>query len=109
MFAAPPDVIPDYYGIFPDDYSDSVFMMSADSLLADEYVIVRAVDDAAAKRVYDRLKKRLQDKAVEAKTYSPEQYAIILDGFLSKDGLWVAMIVSPEINKLGSAYQKSIK
>ncbi|MCL2163832.1 MAG: DUF4358 domain-containing protein [Oscillospiraceae bacterium] len=109
MFSVPQSVIPDYYGIFPEDYSDAVFMMCTDSLLADEFVIIRAVDDAAAKRLNSLLKKRLQDKADEARTYSPEQFAIINKGFVSTDGLWVSMIVSPDVNSLKSAYQKALR
>jgi hypothetical protein len=105
MFSVPTDIIPDFYGIFPKDYSDAVFMMSADSLLADEIVIILAVDDAAAKRVNGILENRMRIKADEARTYSPEQYSIIGRGMVTTDGLWVSLIVSPDVTALRTAYR----
>ena len=109
MFAVPNDVIADYYGIFPGDYSDSIFMMNTDSLKADEIVIIRAVDEEAAKRVAGRLKQRLTDKALEAEVYSPEQFAVINGCTVTQDGLWLSMIVSPDADRLVAAYKNALR
>ena len=104
----PGDVVPDYYAIYAADYSDAVFMMCADSLKADEIVIIRAADEAAANRVAGMLRQRLANKADEASVYSPEQYAVIKNCSVTQDGLWVSMIVSPDVGKLMSAYKSAI-
>ena len=109
MFAVPDDVIPDFYAIFPEQYNDAVFMMCADSLKADEIVIVRAIDENASKRIDELLKLRLSDKADAARVYSPEQYAIINNCTVIQDGLWVAMIVSPDESQLVGIFKDAIE
>jgi hypothetical protein len=108
MFAAPDEIILDYYGINASDYTDAVFMMSVDGLLADEIVIVRAVDEEASGKIAERLNKRLKTKADEARTYSPEQFAVIENSMVTRDGLWTAMLVSPEAEKMREAYKNAI-
>ena len=109
MFNVPGDVILGFYGISPDDYDDAVFMMNTDSLKADEIVIIRAADEAAARRVNGALTQRLTDKANEAQVYSPEQYAIIKECTVSQDGLWISMIVSPDAGSLRSTYKNALR
>ena len=107
MFAVPSDAIPGFYAIFPEQYSDAVFMMCADSLKADEIVIIRAVDANAAKAINGLLEQRLTDKAEAASVYSPEQYAIIKNCSVIQEGLWVSMIVSPDVNELTAVFKKA--
>jgi len=109
LFAAPEDVIGDYYGISASDYAEAVFMLSVDSLLADEVVIVLAAGEGEAEKVAARLEKRLKNKAEEARSYSPEQFAIIEKCTVTRDGLWVAMLVSPHADLMRAAYEKAIK
>ena len=109
MFAPPDDIIGDYYGIFPKDYTDAAFMMSVDSLLADEAVIILAVDESAAERLLALLKKRLESKADEARGYSPEQFAVIEKCDVTRNGLWVAMFVSPRADLMREAFNGILK
>jgi hypothetical protein len=109
MMEIPSAIVLDYYGIQSDDYSDAVFYISADSLLADEVVIVNTVDAEAAKRVKDKLEVRLNQKLMSAQDYSPEQYEIIRKCKVRSDGLTVAMLVSPDVQGMTSIYEKHLK
>ena len=109
MFDAPDSIVLDYYGISATDFDDAVFMMSVDSLLADEIVIVCGVDSEAAEKIEQRLQNRLKTKADEARSYSPEQYAIIDKCEVTREGRWVAMLVSPEADKMREAFLAVIK
>jgi hypothetical protein len=68
-------------------------------------VLIRAKDEAAAKRILPFLESRMQAKAEEAQNYSPEQYAIIKQGRILSQGVEMALIVSPEVGQLVSLYQ----
>ena len=105
MTAVPDGMLLDFYGIDPAWCAEALFMVSADSLLADEVVLIRARDEAAAKRILPFLESRMQAKAEEARNYSPEQYAIIKQGQILSRGVELALIVSPQVSRLVSMYQ----
>lgn len=79
--------------------------ISADGLLADEVLLVRAANQEEAKAMQALLAERLQFKAEEARAYSPQQYAIIQQGKLLHNGLSLALIVSPKADELEKIYQ----
>lgn len=108
MMEFPESMVLDFYGIDPADYTEAVFYQSFDSMLADEVVLVNAMDDAAADRVEEMLNVRLEAKAEEAKGYSPEQFAIIEKCSVIRDGMNVIMIVSPKKDVLVEIFMKGI-
>lgn len=95
----------DLYGIDVETCSEAVLMVSTDSRLADEVILLRAKDDAAAKTLKQLLDTRMTDKANEAEGYSPEQFSIIKKGKVLQSGTALALIVSPAAEQLVSIYQ----
>lgn len=104
MMEIPEDMILDYYGIEPADYTASLVRISVDNMLADEVVMMEASDEAAAERIEGLLKERLQAKAGEAENYSPEQFAIISKCGVVRDGQSVALLVSADYQVLVDAF-----
>lgn len=100
MVAVPEDMVRDFYGIDPAWYEEAVFQVASDSLLADEVVLIRAREEADADRILMMLKERLSAKAEEAKTYSPQQYAIINRGQILAEGRELALLVTPRVDVL---------
>lgn len=99
----------DLYGIDLAKTTQAVLKMSSDSLLADEVVLMEAVDEAAARQIEDLLKGRMQVKAREAEGYSPKQLSIIQQGHVLRDGLKLALIVSPDAEALLQLYKRLSK
>ena len=97
-------LVTDFYGITPEQYVDAVFYISYDSLLADEVVLLSAADEASADAVEALLNARLNAKAEEADGYSPEQAAIIKACSVTRNGLELALVVSPEAKTLLDIY-----
>lgn len=108
MMEFPESMVLDFYGIEEADYDQAIFYQSYDSMLADEVVLISAVDDAAASRVEEMLNARLEAKAEEAKGYSPEQFAIIEKCSVVREGEFVALIVSPEKDTLVEIFKNGI-
>ncbi|MDO5111972.1 MAG: DUF4358 domain-containing protein [Clostridia bacterium] len=104
MMEIPEDMILDYYGIEPADYTASLVRISVDNMLADEIVLMEGVDDAAADRIEAMLNERLQAKADEAESYSPEQFAIIEKCAVVRDGQSVALLVSADHQSMADAF-----
>lgn len=105
MVEVPEDMVLDFYGIAPEWYSQAVFMVSEDSLLADEVVLISAKDDKSVKEIEAMLTSRLDFKAEEARSYSPQQFDIIKKGWLVAQGLDIALLVSPQADSLLAAWQ----
>lgn len=109
MMEVPESILLDYYGIDSADFDSAVFYMCVDSLKADEIVIVSAVDQGASARLESLLQARLKSKADQAEGYSPEQFAVIQKCAVRRDGLTVAMIVSPDAARMTEIYQGFLK
>lgn len=109
MMRVPDDMLLDFYGIDPADFSDGVFYISVDNLKADEFDIVKATGDDAAKRLEELLKNRLRVKYDEADGYSPEQAEIIKKSGVLRNGLYVALICSKDFDSLSSEYRDHLK
>ncbi|NLX82859.1 MAG: DUF4358 domain-containing protein [Clostridiales bacterium] len=94
-------------GLEYDRLAEYVVMISQNSLLADEVILIRSKDKAAADAVYELLEGRLDAKAKEARNYSPEQYAIIQKGILKREGLNLVLLVSPKVEILSEVYENN--
>lgn len=108
MLAILPDMALDFYGIDTEQCTQWVLRLSQDSLIADEVLLIQAQDEAAAEEILGFLQGRMDTKAAEAITYSPEQYAIIKRGHLVRDGLFLALIVSPDADDLLAIYREFV-
>lgn len=101
------DLVLDYYGIDLDDCEEALFMVyDGDQMLADEIVLIRAKDAAAAKAIKERLDARMQYKADENDGYLPEQYEVVKKGKVLQDGLRLALFVSPDIDTVLEVYNQ---
>jgi hypothetical protein len=105
MVNVPEELVLDFYGIEPSWYEEAVFLVARDCLLADEIVLLRARDEETAAEVQSLLDARMSAKADEARSYSPEQYAIIKKGKVLAQGKDLALLVSPDIDNLMALYQ----
>ena len=106
MMEMPEDTILDFYGIAPEEYETAVFRLSVDNMLADEAVFIQAKDAANADHIEEMLNARLQAKAEEAESYSPEQYEIIHKCSVYRDDLCLAMIVNEAFEEKLDIFKK---
>ena len=102
------ELVLDFYGFEPGTYTQGILMVAEDSLIADEILLLEARDQASADALKELMQGRLDAKAAEAITYSPEQYAVIKEGHLVRDGLYLALIVSPDADQLLGIYREFI-
>jgi len=108
MLEMTPELALDFYGIDTARCAQWVLRLAQDSLTADEVLLIEARDAAAAEEIHGYLQGRMEAKAAEAITYSPEQYAIIRRGHLLRDGLYLALIVSPDAEALLKVYRGQV-
>lgn len=95
MLALNESLMLDYCGIEASDVKQAEVHICADSLKTDEFWLIEAVDEDAAKKIVDLAKARLKKKGEESITYSPEQYAVVEQAQLLQNGNHVILIVFP--------------
>lgn len=109
MLAVDSELAMEFYGIDTAGCAQWSLHLAEDSLIADEILLLEAKDKAGADAIEKLLKSRMDAKAAEAITYSPEQYAIIQKGHLLRQGLHLALIVSPDADAILSVYQAAFQ
>ena len=96
----------DYCGIKEADVTAAKVLICADSLRTDEIWLIQAKDAAAADTIEKLAEKRLTKKGEESITYSPEQYAVVEKAQLLRQGNFVALIVSPDVDPMAAAVRQ---
>lgn len=96
------------YGISATDYVQFSGKLSGVGTSADEIVIIEAVDAATAAKILEGAETRLEDKLRQAEGYLPEEYAIIEQGVVRKDGNYVALFVTADVAEVVAAYEAEL-
>ena len=89
-----------YYGIDPADVKEFAAEVSKNSATEiDEVVLVKAVDEEAAKRVAEKLELRLQSQKDLCASYSAELLAVADKCAVRTEGVLVSLIICEEYDK----------
>ena len=100
MVSLKADMMLDFYGIMAEDVKQAVVTVCSDGLRADEVWLLEAVSADAAAKLKGLAENRLKQKDAESVTYSPEQNAVVKKAFLTVEGNYVIMIVSPDVDAM---------
>ena len=96
-----------FCGIQAADCVQVVAAICADGLITDEVWLIEAKDEAALERLKTLAENRLQAKGEDSITYSPEQYEVVQKAQILTNGLYMALIVSPDVDALADIFQAS--
>lgn len=89
-----------FCGINVADCEECYVSICADSLRADEIWLVKVKDEKDAQKIVDLANARIQAKADESITYSPEQHAVVQKAEIIINGQYVAVVVSPDVSTI---------
>ncbi|MBE6922544.1 MAG: DUF4358 domain-containing protein [Ruminococcaceae bacterium] len=110
-----PEMIPmdettmlNFCGISAEDCTQVVAAICADGLITDEVWLIEAKDEASLATLKSLAESRLKAKGEESITYSPEQYAVVQKAQIICDGLYMALIVSPDVDTLAEIFNGAI-
>lgn len=98
-----------FYGIAADQMEDFAAVNCAMGIEADELVLVKAVDEDSAAEIEALLQQRLENRKSEFQTYIPEEYEVLCQGSVERDGQYVRLIVSPQAEELEEIYSEAGK
>lgn len=95
----------DFFGIPAESMADFAAQTCSNGISAQEIVLVKAADEDGAKTVEEKLQARLDNRRAEMEHYLPDQYDILSQCRVRRDGLYVALIIHPEHEALEEVYQ----
>ncbi len=102
------DMMLNFCGIASEDCVQAAAAICSDGLRTDEIWLIEARDEEALARVVALAETRLQMKGEESISYSPEQYAVVEKAQIITDGLYFALIVSPDVDTLAEIFNAAI-
>ncbi len=94
-----------FCGVKAEDCKQAVMAVCGDGLRTDELWLLEAVDAEALARLEQKAQTRLQVKADEAATYSPEQLAVVQKAKVIVNGNYLIVLVSPDVDALEAIYR----
>ncbi len=96
------------FGITEEQAEDFSGAICTDGLRQDEFIYVKAKDEAAAKEVADKLQNDWQSKYNVIKNYDPDQVKIIESAKVETDGLYVSLVISEKADQIKQIYKNAI-
>lgn len=109
MAAIDSEELYDYVGIAPDLYTACCARAARDALVVDAVMLFTAADAERAKTIEAILGDYLAYRRAEMRDYLPRQYAVLEHAVLRRDGLRVALIISPEAERMDAAYGRALQ
>lgn len=109
MFVMDETTMLNFLGIRAEDCRQAVAAVSNDGLRADEVWLIEAKDQQALDKLKTLAQTRLEAKADETVLYSPEQYAVVEKAELITQGMYLALLVSPDVDTLKADVEAAVK
>ena len=114
MVSVLPEMLPmdetmmlNFCGIEADMCAQAVVSVCFDGLRADEVWLIEAKDAASLKTLQELAQSRLDRKGEESITYSPEQYEVVQKAQVITAGNYLAVLVSPDVQKLADIFNQA--
>lgn len=102
------DMMLNYCGIFPEDCAQAVAAICQDGMRADEIWLIEAASEESLVKLKATAESRLKAKGEETVSYSPEQYKVVEKGQILTDGLYLVLIVTPEVDAVVEIFREAI-
>lgn len=98
-----------FFGIEDADCTQVVTAVCADGLRTDEVWLIEAKDQTALDKLKGLAEARMAAKADETVSYSPDQYKIVEKGVILTEGLYLALLVSPDVDTLKAGFEAAFQ
>ena len=109
MFSLDEDTMMNFLGIDAADCANYAVYICGDGLRADEVWLIEAKDEAALGRLKEMAEARMQAKVNETISYVPDQYVIVEQGVILTNGLYLALLVSPDVDTLKATFEAAFQ
>lgn len=109
MFCPDENTLLDFVGIDVEECAKYKVAICAEGLRADEVWLIQAKDEAALQNLKELAETRIVAKLDETETYAPDQYLIVQKAELLQNGLYLALLISPDVDTLKAGFEAAFK
>ena len=107
MIVLPEDKALDFLGLDMSQCVQAVAAISAMNIQADEIWLVEAKDGSAAAEIEELARTRVEQRMEEFKNYAPDQYQVLENAAILREGNYVVLLASQDIEALKAAFDKA--
>lgn len=94
-----------FLGIKAEDCTQYKVAICAEGLRADEVWLIEAKDEAALETLTQLAQNRIVSKLDETVSYAPDQYLIVEKAQVLTNGLYLALLISPDVDTLKAGFE----
>ena len=94
-----------FVGVEAADCNQVIIAISGEGMRTDEVWLIEAKDEAALEKIKGLAGVRQVAKEEETVTYAPDQYAVVTESQLLTNGLYLAYLVSPDVDAMKAAFE----
>ena len=109
MFQLDEDTMMNFLGIDVADCANYTVYICGDGLRADEVWLIEAKDEAALGRLEEMAEARIQAKVNETISYVPDQYVIVEKAEILTNGLYLALLIPPEVEAMKAGFEAAMQ
>ena len=107
MIVLPEDKAMDFLGLDMGDCVQAVTAINAMNIQADEIWLVEAKDGSAADKIEGLARSRVEQRMQEFENYAPDQYQVLENAFILREGNYVVLLASQDIESLKDAFYEA--
>ena len=109
MFYPDVDTMMNFLGISTEDCAQYMVAICAEGMRSDEVWLIEAKDEAALENLRQLAQTRIESKLEETVTYAPDQYVVVEKAELLVNGLYLALLISPNVNELKAGFEAAFQ
>ena len=109
MFFPDEDTMLNFVGINAEDCVQYKVAICAEGMRSDEVWLIEAKDQAALENLQQLAQTRIQSKLDETVTYAPDQYVVVEKAEVLVNGLYLALLISPDVDSLKAGFEAAFQ
>lgn len=109
MFYPDDDTMLNFLGISAEDCAQYKVAICAEGMRTDEVWLIEAKDEASLETLRKLAQTRIESKLDETVTYAPDQYVIVEKAELLVNGLYLALLISPDVDALKAGFEAAFQ
>lgn len=109
MFCPDEATMLNFLGIHAEDCAQYKVAICAEGMRADEVWLIEAKDAASLEKLRQLAQTRIESKLDETISYVPDQYVIVEKAELIVSGMYLALLISPDVDAMKAGFEAALQ
>lgn len=105
MFYPDESTLLNFLGVQVEDCSRYKIAICSEGMRCDEVWLIEAKDEASLETLRQLAQTRIEAKLEETESYAPDQYVVVQKAELLVNGLYLALLISPDVESLKAGFE----